>query len=234
VDEPTWLACTDLCMMLAFLNEGPGGRKLRLFACACCRGVWHLLTDERSRDAVETAEQYADSLAGEAGLLAAHEAAACAYQTARTPASRASGCSAAACSAAELFPADSPGSVVVEAADAAAQALAFAADGVIWSTAWYDALNTAKATQSAVLRDLISNPFRPKPALDPAWLAWGRATIPSLATAIYEERRWEDLPVLADALEEAGCTNAEVLSHCRGPGPHARGCWLVDALLGKE
>ena len=56
----------------------------------------------------------------------------------------------------------------------------------------------------------------------------------NLAQAIYEERRFGDLPVLADALEEAGCTDADILSHCRGPGPHVRGCWVVDLLLGKQ
>jgi hypothetical protein len=55
-----------------------------------------------------------------------------------------------------------------------------------------------------------------------------------LAEATYENRRWEDLPVLADALEEAGCDDADILGHCRGPGPHTRGCWVIDCLLGRE
>jgi hypothetical protein len=55
-----------------------------------------------------------------------------------------------------------------------------------------------------------------------------------LARSLYEERRFEDMPVLADALEEAGCQDAAVLEHCRGPGPHVRGCWVLDVVLGKE
>jgi hypothetical protein len=55
-----------------------------------------------------------------------------------------------------------------------------------------------------------------------------------MAQVIYDERKFEDLPFLADALEEAGCDNADILNHCRGPGPHVRGCWVVDLLLGKE
>jgi hypothetical protein len=55
-----------------------------------------------------------------------------------------------------------------------------------------------------------------------------------LAQVIYDERRFTDLPILADALEEAGCTNSDVLDHCRGPGPHVRGCWVVDLLLDKS
>jgi hypothetical protein len=87
--------------------------------------------------------------------------------------------------------------------------------------------------QAAFLRDLFGNPFRPVP-VDPAWLAWERGTIPKLAEEIYEERAFDRLPVLADALEDSGCTNPDILSHLRGPGPHVRGCWVLDLLLGKS
>jgi hypothetical protein len=70
--------------------------------------------------------------------------------------------------------------------------------------------------------------------IDPLWLAWNHGTIGSLAKAIYDERRYEESPVLADALEEAGCTDEEVLAHLRGPGDHVRGCWAVDALLARS
>jgi hypothetical protein len=70
--------------------------------------------------------------------------------------------------------------------------------------------------------------------LHPSWLRWDDGTIPKLAQAIYDERAFDHLPVLADALEEAGCANADILAHCRGPGEHVRGCWVVDLLLGKE
>jgi len=81
-----------------------------------------------------------------------------------------------------------------------------------------------------ILRCLFGNPFRPA-TLEPAWQT---ATVHGLAQAIYEERGFDRLPILADALEEAGCTNADILAHCRGSGSHARGCWVVDLLLGKE
>jgi hypothetical protein len=67
----------------------------------------------------------------------------------------------------------------------------------------------------------------------PVWLCWHGGTIPKLAQAIYDERAFDRLPVLADALEEAGCTDADLLGHLRGPGPHVRGCWALDLLLGK-
>jgi hypothetical protein len=83
-----------------------------------------------------------------------------------------------------------------------------------------------------IIADLFGNPFRPV-SLEPAWLAWRDGTVRRLAAAIYEERRFADLPVLADALEEAGCDNPDILDHCRGGGEHVRGCWVVDLILGK-
>src|SRR5262249_32973192 len=76
-------------------------------------------------------------------------------------------------------------------------------------------------------------PFRPV-TVAPAWAAWNDGTVVKLAQGIYEDRAFDRLPILADALEEAGCSHPDVLSHCRGPGPHVRGCWLVDLLLGKS
>ncbi len=74
----------------------------------------------------------------------------------------------------------------------------------------------------------------PAPVLiDPAWLRWNGGTIPKVAEAIYADQDFGRLPVLADALEEAGCTNPDILSHCRGAGPHIRGCWVVDLLRGR-
>jgi hypothetical protein len=84
-----------------------------------------------------------------------------------------------------------------------------------------------------LLRDVFGNPFR-RPTVDPAWLAWSGGMVINLARGIYDEHRFADLPILADALEEAGCDNAYMLAHCRGPGPHARGCWVLDAILGKD
>jgi hypothetical protein len=91
----------------------------------------------------------------------------------------------------------------------------------------------SRAILVALLRDVFGNPFRPLTA-DPAWLAWRDGTVAGLARSIYEERAFEHLPILGDALEEAGCTDAGVLEHCRGPGPHVRGCFVLDLLLAKE
>ena len=106
--------------------------------------------------------------------------------------------------------------------------------------AWIAAINALKAAggvgkkglrsqQAAVLHDIFGNPFRPV-AFDSAWRT---STAAGLAESMYSSRDFAAMPILADALEEAGCDNPDVLAHCRGPGPHVRGCWVVDLVLGK-
>ena len=80
-----------------------------------------------------------------------------------------------------------------------------------------------------LLRDIFGNPFRPV-AFSPEWRT---DTAVTLARQMYESRDFSAMPILADALQDAGCDNEEVLAHCRGPGPHVRGCWVVDLVLGK-
>jgi hypothetical protein len=86
------------------------------------------------------------------------------------------------------------------------------------------------ALQSCFLRDIFGNPFHAV-AINPSWLT---STVLTLAEGIYDERAFDRLPILADALQDAGCENADILNHCRSAGPHVRGCWVVDLLLGKE
>jgi hypothetical protein len=88
-------------------------------------------------------------------------------------------------------------------------------------------------TQTQYLRDLFGNPCRTVRA-DPLWLAWHDGTVRNLAQAIYTEWAFDRLLILADALEDAGCDNTDILAHCRRPGEHVRGCWVIDLLLGKE
>jgi hypothetical protein len=87
---------------------------------------------------------------------------------------------------------------------------------------------------AALFRDIAGNPFRPSLPLPPAVLAWSDGTVGRIARGIYEERAFDRLPILADALEEAGCTDGAMLAHCRSTGAHVRGCWAVDAILGME
>jgi hypothetical protein len=98
-----------------------------------------------------------------------------------------------------------------------------------WNGAWA----AERSEQAALMRDLVGHLFYGA-AADSAWLTAYGGTVAMLAQAIYDERAFDRLPILADILEEAGCTDPYILAHCRGPGPHVRGCWVVDLLSGKE
>jgi hypothetical protein len=112
------------------------------------------------------------------------------------------------------------------AIDHAARALCEAAGEPNW--------RNARGLLDRLLRDIAEAVLRRGRVAAAAWLRWQDGTIRRVAQAIYEDNRFEDLPILADALEDAGCTDAELLEHCRGEGPHARGCWVVDLLLGRN
>jgi hypothetical protein len=86
------------------------------------------------------------------------------------------------------------------------------------------------AVQRATDEEVFGNPFRPI-TLDPSWLT---STVLALANGIYTERAFDRMPILADALQDAGCDNENILNHCRAPGPHTRGCWVCDLLLNKS
>jgi hypothetical protein len=188
--------------MFDYLGEGESPRKIRLFACACCRRVWYLLPEKESRGAVETAERFADGQA----------------------------------TATELRVAQRSISQLLTSADWAAY---YAAGALVWwhgATHAVAAMGTAtaeraeSAAQCTILRDLLGNPFRPV-SFDPSWRT---PDVRSLAEGIYEERAFDRLPYLADALEDAGCTDPAILGHCRDKGTeHYRGCWVVDLLTGR-
>ena len=88
-------------------------------------------------------------------------------------------------------------------------------------------------TYNDLVRDIFGNPFRP-PVVNRAWLTWRDGAVVKLAETIYFERRFADLADLAAYLDAAGCTDETILNHCQGRGPHVRGCWVVDLLLGKS
>jgi hypothetical protein len=120
----------------------------------------------------------------------------------------------------------------VRAAYDTATALAYGANATM---AWQreETRSEEHRVQADLLRDIFGNPFRAV-LVAPAWLSWNGETVLRLAESIYQERAFERLPILADALEDAGCTDSAILEHCRGPEPHVRGCWAIDLLLGKR
>jgi hypothetical protein len=230
VTEEEWLTLSDPLKLLAYLHGWRRQRRWRLFACACCRRIWSAVHDPRSRNAVEVAERYADGLASVDELATAREGAAVVAEellTAREAATDAPGPYAdAAAGCACLWAAEDDSSINSVASHCASEALEV--------TARIDphSATTAREGLCDLIRDLFGNPFRLARA-DPSWLSWNNGTVARMAEAIYSSGTFEDLPVLADALEEAGCANADILAHCRGPGEHARGCWALDLLLGK-
>jgi hypothetical protein len=207
--EQEWLACTNLWRLMdqtGYLRGEASERKLRLLAVACCRRLWNLLPDERSRRAVEVAELDADGLAERGAVVAAWRSAAGPARVRRRYAGR--------------------GTPQAMARDSALVSSVRAVNSILGRCDHLQA-------QVALVRDIFGNPFRPV-YIDPAWLRWHDSTLVHMVQAIYDERRFADLPILADALEEAGCTDPDILGHCRQPGAHVRGCWVVDRILAKE
>jgi hypothetical protein len=242
--ESQWATSNHPWEMLGFLRSRTGKaslrarwggerleRKLRLFLAACCRRVWPLMGDERSLRAVEVAEQYVEGAVHAVDLRAAAASAATAYAEVRATSDARAYC--AACAAAEVARADFRGGfyLCTYGAEAAAMAPAAPRDSA-GPRAGYDQaiLGAEGAAQAGLLRCIFGNPFR-LVTFSPGWRT---ADVSELATAIYGDRTFEGMPILADALMDAGCDSAEIIAHCRGAGPHVRGCCVVDLILGKQ
>jgi hypothetical protein len=226
--EAEWMACAEPLPMLEFLRGKANDRKQRLFAASCVRAVWPLLTDERSRMAVEIAERFADGSASQEELEAARTAAMAAAGPSGKLTARHSAMDA---SILVTWPTSKDAAECAHFPATRAAAWAVLGDGAVGPEFGLARRATSKA-QSATLRCIFGNPFRPV-ALDPAWLAWNNGAVRKVAQAIYDGRCFADLPILADALEDAGCSDSTILAHCRSGGEHVRGCWVVDLLLGK-
>jgi hypothetical protein len=227
MNHGTWLFGDDPERMLDFLGARATERKLMLFAVACCRRVEALLTDRRSRRALDAAERFAYGEADVDELQEAQAAAHAAWTALPT--------GVATDRMEALWVAARAASWTACRGDAGVSAPA-AAHYAAWANRGGATLcgrSPERAAQAALVRCVFGNPFMPV-SLDPAWTAWNDGVVRKLARCIYDERALGRLPLLADALEEAGCDCWEILDHCRGKGPHVRGCWVVDRLLGRE
>jgi hypothetical protein len=221
--EAEWLVCADSDAMIDILEGTATPRKLRLYAVACSRRLWHLLIDRSSRQAVEAAELYADDQVSEKKLKRAELAADRTTQAMHGKDPKVDAAATAVIAA----------SYVRDEMSAA-----FFCSRAACDIAYYAGQEpTERAVQANLLRCIFNNPFRPV-TLSPAWRT---PTVLALAQATYENRSLPPgtleparLAVLADALEEVGCTEQGILGHLRGFGPHVRGCWPVDQLLKKE
>jgi hypothetical protein len=223
--EADWLASNDPQRMLAFLRGKASDRKLWLFACGSCRRHAPLMADARCRTVLEVGERYADENATSEELAEASEVAYCR----RTDLS-AGGVSEAIAIAAAFAVVDpaqrDPNLGVMTTVDAVQNT----SNDLIKIADFSESGEVERAAQCQLLRDVFGNPFRPV-ALDPSWRT---LSVLNLAGAIYEHRAFDCLPLLAGALEEVGCRDAELLAHCRWSWPHVRGCWALDLVLGKE
>jgi hypothetical protein len=239
--EAEWLAATDPKEILGFFGDMASDRKLRHFAIACCRCSEPLTSNKDHRNALEISCRYADGLATDDELEIAYQRAndfACgiyglAYGKSEQETRRWAEATAVANALAD------PKRMVSCAVDAA---------WMIHRAAEHDP--NERLTQ--LLKDICRNPFRPiafgtpwfdlqvtkrvvfpffPVSADPSWLT---SDVRALAEGIYQNRAFDRMPILADALQDAGCYNDDILNHCRQPGEHVRGCWCVDLLLGKS
>jgi hypothetical protein len=251
--ETEWLECIYPETMLTYLGARASVRKRRLFACACVRRIWPLLTDRRLRRAVRRAERFADGQASEEEMQSALRIVNRLREELEEAERRRPNWTAlAARSAAQAVEAVlAAGEPVLEKprdlreAPDVISASRFARVAARAAEALREEINETPPSRSSrrrrlasldaveLVREVFGNPFRPV-AVDPAWLAWNNNTVLRMARVIYDDRRLRHLPVLADALEEAGCDNVDLLAHCRAAVEHVRGCWVTDALLGMK
>ncbi len=221
--EAEWLEAKRVEVMCstAIGSQWWSFRKETLFSVACCRRVLLFLPDERA-----------------ALLLAEFETAALALTTspAVDPARALSEYVANALHDPDvtidqqlLF---ALGTVAQGYISQVAETCAFAIGGAKSGEKWLSSRADPEEefAQTSIIRDIVGNPFRPITFIP----VWRTDTVVSLARQMYESRDFNAMPILADALQDAGCDNYDILNHCRGPGPYVRGCWVVDLVLGKE
>jgi hypothetical protein len=197
--EAEWLTCENPDLLEDFLTHVQRNeRKLRLYACACCRRAWHLFADQRCQAAVAVAERFSDGLVDYDELATASDSA---FDAMKELGNEDIGAWAATC---------------VTCHDL---------DYILFG----DMINDS-AERLALLGDVFGNPFRPV-SCDSGWRT---PAILAMAHTAYESDDFSFLSALADALEDAGCTDRAILDHLRGSGPHVRGCWAIDLILGKQ
>ncbi|WP_238602698.1 hypothetical protein [Fimbriiglobus ruber] len=206
--EEEWLAATEPTPLVAYVRGLATGRQLAMAAIALCRSDRDLMRPGYSRDGVAWSERVTD------GEIASDD-----LGGLDPGADYLMGAAANRCRCVAGHAADGD---LLRAHDSLAEVV-----GILIDQDWDNARRLKRMAE--VFRCIFGNPFRPI-TFNPSYLT---PTVLSLAKGIYEDRAFDRMPVLADALQDAGCDNEDILTHCRGPGPHVRGCWVVDLCLGK-
>jgi hypothetical protein len=214
--EAEWLTTTDSTLMLEMLRNRATKRKMRLFACGWVHLLWADLIDDRSRRGVEVSERYADGSATRIELMKAWWTSYFANRSVWK---------------------DKKYSGVVDYHKHPHSKAAFTAQfacgmpcEVIDTYLNPERGRMAEGVEARILRDIFCNPFH-LVTLNPSWLT---SNVLALADGIYSERAYDRMPILADAIKNAGCDNEDILNHCRQPGEHTRGCWVLDLVLDKQ
>lgn len=219
--EAEWLASSDLRPMVEFLRGKASDRRLRLFAVACCQQLMPWNQNRRVLEALGRAERYADGGLAESTMEKWYQ---------------------------ELNRISSEIRREMGGGGNAQTTICWAVGGIClprrysgFVDAWQALVNMAgvfgpefrirgPAVVRTLLNDIFGNPFRSVTFFP----EWRTPTVLALARQMYDSRDFTAMPILADALEEVSCSDEAILTHCRGPGPHARGCHIVDACLGKS
>jgi hypothetical protein len=240
MNEAEWLECIDPKPMLEFLKGKTSDRKLRLFACACCRRIAHVVSNEDIRTIADVSEKYADGINNSLDD-ACHRADSYSFHENRPiTVIEAIALDAFIClgEAINVYGAFRDSAAVMGHLELARQNLTEEEESrpanrqgatikMIWiQKGW----KHEYIEQSRLLRDITGNPFQPV-TIDPRWLS---RTVVDLAHFIYDQKAFDKMPLMADELERAGCDNEEIIAHCLSKGPHAKGSWVVDLLTGKE
>lgn len=215
VDHDALTRSNDPSVLLRYAQQHGSERKVRLYLCATAEKVRDYLNDPAIWGAVGVAERYADGLASQQELAAAHRAA-CKIADRQTGLA-------------------SMDDAQISVADAAWWVAHVACPAIMdeW-TATRRTVLIKPAVQCALLWEAFLPIYVNAASGVSCPFSWISSTVHALATFIYDERKFQLMPILADALQDAGCEEQVILSHCRGDGPHVRGCWVIDLILGKE
>jgi hypothetical protein len=207
-------------------------RKRRLFICSCLRLAWPVLADV-SRQAVEAAELFADGrISWRERDQAWNRCLELRFLGADSLADRAA--LLAVAGDREIHQADG----IIRACAQIREALLYeggrkVASGLLDDADQATIVRGTYKSQNVLFRDMFGGLGR-EHLMDPEWLQWEAGVLEELAGGIYDECRWLEMTVLGDALEDAGCTHDDMIDHCHQGGPHTRGCWVLDIILGKQ
>jgi hypothetical protein len=210
--EDDWLNHNDFATVSKPLRKIRSGRKWRLFAIACVRRFWLLVPQEFQR-AVEVAERFVERQASDSERAAARP-----FRLRFTQIQLAA------------WYAAGPTREIMRTA---LSTVPFSVAAAAFKQGLTPSVESGLDSFSDLLREIFGNPFR-ECSVEADWLAWNHGTVMKLSQGIQAEQAFDRLPILGDALEEAGCTDESVLAHCRQPAGHVRGCWLVDLLTNKR